>query len=56
MKNSEILDLSTEDWLAGIGRRKQNSTKLNFVNRVPLFKNQTVIQKAVKNVLGLNIN
>ena len=54
MKNSEILDLSTEELVARIGEEKANLTKLKFAHAVSAVENPTRITKVRKDVARLN--
>jgi large subunit ribosomal protein L29 len=54
MKNSEILDLSTEELVARIGEEKANLTKLKFAHAVSAIENPTRIAKVRKDVARLN--
>ena len=54
MKNSEILDLSTEELVARIGEEKANLTKLKFAHAVSAIENPTRIKKVRKDVARLN--
>jgi large subunit ribosomal protein L29 len=54
MKNSEILDLSTEELVARIGEEKANLTKLKFAHAVSAIENPTRITKVRKDVARLN--
>ena len=53
MKNSEILDLSTEELVARIGEEKANLTKLKFAHAVSAIENPTRITKVRKDVARL---
>ena len=54
MKNSEILDLSTEELVARIGEERANLTKLKFAHAVSAIENPTRITKVRKDVARLN--
>ena len=54
MKNSEILELSTEELVARIGEEKANLTKLKFAHAVSAIENPTRIAKVRKDVARLN--
>jgi large subunit ribosomal protein L29 len=54
MKNSEILDLSTEELVARIGEEKANLAKLKFAHAVSAIENPTRITKVRKDVARLN--
>jgi large subunit ribosomal protein L29 len=54
MKNSEILELSTEEIVARIGEERANLTKLKFAHTVSAIENPTRITKVRKDVARLN--
>jgi len=54
MKNSEILDLSTEELVVRIGEERANLTKLKFAHAVSAIENPTRITKVRKDVARLN--
>ena len=53
MKNSEILELSTEELVARIGEERANLTKLKFAHAVSAIENPTRITKVRKDVARL---
>ena len=54
MKNSEILELSTEQLTAKINEEKNNLTKLKFAHAVSAIENPTRITKVRKEIARLN--
>jgi large subunit ribosomal protein L29 len=54
MKNSEILELTTEELVARIGEEKGNLTKLKFAHTVSAIENPTRITKVRKDIARLN--
>lgn len=54
MKNSEILELSTEEIVSRIGEEKANLTKLKFAHAVSAIENPTRIHKVRKDIARLN--
>ena len=54
MKNSEILELSTEEVVARINEEKANLTKLKFAHAVSAIENPTRINKVRKDIARLN--
>jgi large subunit ribosomal protein L29 len=54
MKNSEILELSTEELVAKIGEEKNNLTKLKFAHAVSAIENPSRITKLRKDIARLN--
>ena len=54
MKNSEILELSTEELAARLGEEKTILTKLKFAHAVSAIENPTRITKVRKDVARLN--
>jgi len=54
MKNSEILDLTTEELVGRIGEERANLTKLKFAHAVSAIENPTRITKVRKDVARLN--
>ena len=54
MKNSEILELSTEELIARVGEERANLTKLKFAHAVSAIENPTRITKVRKDVARLN--
>ncbi len=54
MKNSEILELSTEEIVSRIGEEKANLTKLKFAHAVSAIENPTRINKVRKDIARLN--
>jgi large subunit ribosomal protein L29 len=54
MKNSEILELSTEEIVARISEERANLTKLKFAHTVSAIENPTRITKVRKDVARLN--
>ena len=54
MKNSEILELTTEELTARIGEEKANLTKLKFAHAVSAIENPTRISKVRKDIARLN--
>jgi large subunit ribosomal protein L29 len=53
MKNSEILELSTEELVVRIGEERANLTKLKFAHAVSAIENPTRITKVRKEVARL---
>ncbi|SDT49556.1 large subunit ribosomal protein L29 [Mucilaginibacter mallensis] len=53
MKNSEILELSTEELVARIGEERASLTKLKFAHAVSAIENPTRITKVRKDVARL---
>lgn len=53
MKNSEILDLSTEDIVAAIAEEKATLTKLKFAHAVSAIENPNRIQQTRKTIARL---
>jgi large subunit ribosomal protein L29 len=53
MKNSEILELSTEELIARVGEERANLTKLKFAHAVSAIENPTRITKVRKDVARL---
>ena len=53
MKNSEIVELSTEDLVAQIAEEKAALTKLKFAHAVSAIENPNRIKYARKNVARL---
>jgi len=54
MKNSEILELTTEELVARIGEEKANFTKLKFAHAVSAIENPLRITKVRKDIARLN--
>lgn len=54
MKNSEILELSTEEIVARISEKKTNLTKLKFAHAVSAIENPSRITKVRKDIARLN--
>ena len=54
MKNSEILELSTEELIARISEERANLTKLKFAHAVSAIENPTRITKVRKDIARLN--
>jgi len=54
MKNSEILELSTEELAARIGEERANLTKLKFAHAVSAIENPTRITVVRKDIARLN--
>ena len=54
MKNSEMLELTTEELTARIGAERANLTKLKFAHAVSAIENPTRISKVRKDIARLN--
>ena len=54
MKNSEILELSTEELVVRIGEERASLTKLKFAHAVSAIENPTRITKVRKEVARLS--
>ena len=54
MKNSEILELSTEEIVARITEERANLTKLRFAHTVSAIENPLRINKVRKDIARLN--
>jgi large subunit ribosomal protein L29 len=54
MKNSEILELSTEEIVARINEERANLTKLRFAHTVSAIENPLRINKVRKDIARLN--
>jgi large subunit ribosomal protein L29 len=54
MKNSEILELSTEEIVARINEERANLTKLKFAHTVSAIENPMRINKVRKDIARLN--
>jgi len=54
MKNSEILELSTEELTVRIGEERANLTKLKFAHAVSAIENPLRITRVRKDVARLN--
>jgi large subunit ribosomal protein L29 len=54
MKNSEILELSTEEIVARISEEKASLTKLKFAHAVSAIENPSRINKIRKDIARLN--
>ncbi|MFB9842480.1 50S ribosomal protein L29 [Mucilaginibacter ginsenosidivorans] len=54
MKNSEVLELSTEELTARISEERNNLTKLKFAHTVSAIENPTRITKVRKDIARLN--
>ena len=54
MKNSEILELSTEEIVARISEERANLTKLRFAHTVSAIENPSRINKIRKDIARLN--
>jgi large subunit ribosomal protein L29 len=54
MKNSEILELTTEELNARVGEERANLTKLKFAHAVSAIENPTRISKVRKDIARLN--
>ncbi|HEX3386955.1 MAG TPA: 50S ribosomal protein L29 [Mucilaginibacter sp.] len=53
MKNSEILELNTEELIARIGEERANLTKLKFAHTISAIENPTRITKVRKDIARL---
>jgi len=53
MKNSEILELTTEEVVARIGEERANLTRLKFAHAVSAIENPTRITKVRKDIARL---
>ena len=53
MKNSEILELATEELAAKLGEERANLTKLKFAHAVSAIENPSRITKVRKDVARL---
>ncbi len=53
MKNSEIVELSTEELAAKLGEEKQTLTKLKFAHAVSAIENPSRITKVRKDIARL---
>jgi large subunit ribosomal protein L29 len=53
MKNSEILELTTEEVVARVGEERANLTKLKFAHAVSAIENPTRITKVRKDIARL---
>jgi large subunit ribosomal protein L29 len=53
MKNSEIIELSTEELAAKLGEEKQTLTKLKFAHAVSAIENPSRITKVRKDIARL---
>jgi len=54
MKNSEIVELTTEELVAKIGEERTNLTKLKFAHAVSAIENPTRISKVRREIARLN--
>ncbi|MFD0793350.1 50S ribosomal protein L29 [Mucilaginibacter litoreus] len=54
MKNSEIIELSTEELAAKLGEEKQTLTRLKFAHAVSAIENPSRITKVRKDIARLN--
>ena len=54
MKNSEILELATEELVAKLGEERANVTKLKFAHAVSAIENPSRITKVRKEIARLN--
>lgn len=54
MKNSEILELSTEEIIARISEEKANLTRLKFAHAVSAIENPSRITRLRKDIARLN--
>ena len=54
MKNSEILELSTEEIVARVNEERANLTKLRFAHTVSAIENPSRINKVRKDIARLN--
>ena len=54
MKNSEILELSTEELVARISEERSTLTKLKFAHAVSAIENPLRINKVRKDIARLN--
>ena len=54
MKNSEILELSTEELVARISEERTTLTKLKFAHAVSAIENPSRITKVRKDIARLN--
>jgi large subunit ribosomal protein L29 len=54
MKNSEILELTTEELVARVSEERANLTKLKFAHTVSAIENPTRITKVRKDIARLN--
>jgi large subunit ribosomal protein L29 len=54
MKNSEILELTTEEVTARAGEERANLTKLKFAHAVSAIENPTRIRKVRRDIARLN--
>jgi large subunit ribosomal protein L29 len=54
MKNSEILELATDELTARIGEERATLTKLKFAHAVSAIENPTRITKVRKDIARLN--
>jgi len=54
MKNSEILELSTEELIARVGEERVNLTRLKFAHAVSTIENPTRITKVRKDIARIN--
>ncbi|MFM6976767.1 MAG: 50S ribosomal protein L29 [Sphingobacteriaceae bacterium] len=54
MKNSEILELSTQEIVARISEEKANLTKLKFAHAVSAIENPLRMNKLKKDIARLN--
>lgn len=54
MKNSEILELSTDELSARLAEEKDNLTKLKFAHTVSAIENPSRIAKIKKDIARLN--
>jgi len=54
MKNSEILELSTEELAARVSEERATLTKLKFAHAVSAIENPTRITKVRKDIARLN--
>jgi len=54
MKNSEILELSTEELIARVSEERGNLTRLKFAHAVSTIENPTRITKVRKDIARIN--
>jgi large subunit ribosomal protein L29 len=54
MKNSEILELTTEELVARVGEEKSNLTRLKFAHAVSAIENPLRIKRIRKDIARMN--
>ena len=54
MKNSEIVELSTEDFVARLKEEKASLNKLKFAHAVSAIENPNVLKAARKNIARIS--